>query len=340
MAKKKRVFKDELKDANKKEADREGAIATVEAVLERFINHPAAWEGGEDLSNIKSMICKIGSDRLTYPPPLGENIISTSHTPTPQQTEVQLTPGLASSLYNRESVDFCNITIQITVASSPEMISTKIGGTIGNKNCNTNINYRRWKLNAVDGDNNVISVRLDSTLNSEGKLLTPGAVINVKSAFPIYMNYGDLYDMRCAIVLRDFAIICRRSVPSDIMLTGPPERLKVVNKTSQSTVGKGDKASTNKNDCKCNGNLCSKHDIDFAVCLATCIPLADISLERIARECVFVDRELKDMENRHKRFLYYYYYATSVYQFHGRGNRVELPDCIVSVIRNAYPDEE
>lgn len=334
--KKKRVFKDEVKDTSKKEADRDAAIATVEAVLETFINRPDSWQG-EGLTNIKSMVCQIGSDRLTYPPPLGDN---TSTTPTPQHTKVNLTPGLASSLYKREDIDYSNITIKITVASPPEMVSTKIDGLIGNKNNNTNISYRRWKLNAVDGDNNVITLRLDSTLNSEGKLLTPGAVIKVKSAFPIYMNYGDLYDMRCAIVLRDFAIITRQGVPTDSK--GPPERLKVAKSTpSQSTSANAvDKSSTNKNGCICHGNICSKHDIEFVVCLTKCIPLDSISLERIARECVFVDRELKDMENRHKRFLYYYYYATSVYQFHGRGNRVELPECLVSVIRSAYPDEE
>ena len=95
-----------------------------------------------------------------------------------------------------------------------------------------------------------------------------------------------------------------------------------------------------KNVCLgCNGNLCSQHGIDFAVCLTKCIPLESISLQRVARECVFVTKAFKDMQNRNKRFLLYYYYATSVYQFHGKGNRVELPECIVLAIRQAYPDE-
>ena len=99
------------------------------------------------------------------------------------------------------------------------MMTTKIGG-IEKKQQWTDVAHRMWKLNAVDGDGNIITVRLDSTLNSEGKLLTPGAVIHITSAFAIYMNYGDLYDMRCAIVIRAFRIVERCTVPEG--LSGPP----------------------------------------------------------------------------------------------------------------------
>jgi len=71
--------------------------------------------------------------------------------------------------------------------------------------------------------------------------------------------------------------------------------------------------------CKeCTGNLCSKHGIAFAVCLVGSVPIKNVSIGKVARECVFVDRELKDMANNLKCFLLYYYYATSVYQFYGR----------------------
>ena len=191
------------------------------------------------------------------------------------------------------------------------------------------IHQRVWKLNAVDGDNNIITIRLDSTLNSEAALLSAGTVIKVESAFSIYMNFGDLYDDRCALVLRDFSVLCRRPLP--IQMNGPPERLKVAEIVS--------KPAATVSNCKCTGNLCSQHGIDFVVCLTKCVPISGLSLEKIARECVFVNKELKDMKNNNKRFLLYYYYATSVYQFHGRGNRVVLPECLVTAIRNEYPDE-
>ena len=58
-----------------------------------------------------------------------------------------------------------------------------------------------WKMNAIDKDQTVITIRLDSTMNSGGKFLSPGTVVHVTSAFPVYINYGGMYDMRCAIVL-------------------------------------------------------------------------------------------------------------------------------------------
>ena len=94
-----------------------------------------------------------------------------------------------------------------------------------------------------------------------------------------------------------------------------------------------------QHECACTGRGCSIHNVQFAVCVRKCVPIKGVSLETVARECVFVDKEFKDMTPKNKRFLLYYYYATSVYQFHGKGNRVELPNCIVSEIKKAHPDE-
>jgi hypothetical protein len=44
------------------------------------------------------------------------------------------------------------------------------------------------------------------------------------------------------------------------------------------------------------------------------------------------------MNPKEKRFLLYYWYATSVYQFRGKGNRVNLPNCLVWAIRALYPE--
>ena len=64
-----------------------------------------------------------------------------------------------------------------------------------------------------------------------------------------------------------------------------------------------------------------------------------ISLDLIARDCVFATRVVSEMSNSDKRFLLYYYYATTVYQFHGKGNRVELPECLKTAVQTMYPPE-
>ena len=127
-----------------------------------------------------------------------------------------MTVGLGESLYKREDVDLSDVVLQVT-AATPENRMTKVEGK--------DVPHRMWKLNAVDGNSTIITVRLDSTLNLEGKFLTPGTIIHVTSGFPVYMNYGDLYEMRCAIVLRAFGVIGRRPVPD--VRKGPPQRLSV-----------------------------------------------------------------------------------------------------------------
>jgi hypothetical protein len=89
---------------------------------------------------------------------------------------------------------------------------------------------------------------------------------------------------------------------------------------------------------ECSGEVCSNHGIQFVVCVTECIPVTDVSLLPVAKECVFATKPVRDMTPKEKRFLLYYWYATSVYQFRGKGNRVNLPNCLVCVICALYPE--
>lgn len=60
-------------------------------------------------------------------------------------------------------------------------------------------------------------------------------------------------------------------------------------------------------------------------------------LETILRECPFVTEELDKMLPNHKRYLLYWWWAVNVYEVGGRGNRGELPSCIVNRIRSMHP---
>ena len=46
------------------------------------------------------------------------------------------------------------------------------------------------------------------------------------------------------------------------------------------------------------------------------------------------------MNNRLKRFLLFYWYATNIYQYHGKGNRIILPLCLKSAIRARFPEPD
>ena len=55
--------------------------------------------------------------------------------------------------------------------------------------------------------------------------------------------------------------------------------------------------------CDCGGRLCSKHGIYFSLCLSKCVPVENVSLAKVARECVFVTKDPKEMLPNHFRFL-------------------------------------
>ena len=46
------------------------------------------------------------------------------------------------------------------------------------------------------------------------------------------------------------------------------------------------------------------------------------------------------MTQSENRFLLYYYYATSVFQFRGKGNGVELPGFLKKAVRKLYQNNE
>ncbi|KAL7536485.1 hypothetical protein ACHAXR_007194 [Thalassiosira sp. AJA248-18] len=288
--KKKPVFRDEIKGTAQKENDKNEVIRIVENVLGEMLEYPQSWND-PSLANVRSMVRRIGTDPTTYPLPFGDEDDAESSKIT-NPPVIDLTKDVARSLYARDDLDLSNITLQIT-ASTPEMVSTKLIGDLV-PDLKQDIPHRQWKMNAIDGDNNVITLRLDSTLNSEGAFLTPGVVLRVTSAFPVYMNYGDMYDMRCAIVLRDFNVIGRQPVPS--MFLGPPlKRLKVEAKELDTSIDENVQPTI---ECSkdCTGQLCSQHGIDFSVCLTKCVPIESVSLARVAS--VFVTKELKDMSQK------------------------------------------
>ena len=91
---------------------------------------------------------------------------------------------------------------------------------------------------------------------------------------------------------------------------------------------------------KCTGNLCSKNGVEFATCLTKCVPAKNMHLALVARECVFATKEPPGMLPNDKRFLCYYYCATTTCQFRGKGNRIGLPECVKWAVREIYPNEE
>jgi hypothetical protein len=164
---------------------------------------------------------------------------------------------------------------------------------------------------------------------------------------PIWCTFDQSDDMRCCLVIKQFEVVGHhlledklRGRPAKRARTVKIEaaRVKFFKKETPQECVLGPPAVISSSACKCDGALCSKDGVQFIICLATCIPPQSISLSMVARDCVFATRELTEMSPSDKRFLLYYYYATTVYQFHGAGNRIILPECLKIAVRKLYPN--
>ena len=314
--------RDEQKKRTRTVSDRQEAIWCAEQLLGGLLNHPTSW-AADDMTMIRQIITTIGHSPVTFPP---------AQLDSPLQSPIEmLTKDFGNKLYDRDELPL-SFVLQITASSQK-----KNNLTLGNK---IQAPYRQWTFEGRDGDDCIITIKLDSTLHSQGNRLQKGAIIKVDNFFPVYFHYNDKSDSRCAIVLKQFSVVGSFPV-EDKFLGRPPQRKKVKVKASNKD---GEAHSENDTDDDadnrpCGGEQCSKYGVSFENCIVTCIPIDDVALQIVADECVFARKDnIEEMEPKEKRFLFYYYYATSVYQFHGSGNRVDLPKCLLTAIRNAFPE--
>ena len=220
------VFRDEEKRSKSSASIKTALLENTERVLGLIIRHPESLQLGE-FTNISSMIHKIANNPATYPPPAGEEL---------SQTNFSLTKNIGVPLYERHgNVTFKEIVVQITAASF-EKCNTKILNDSttarGRKPGDRAISFKKWKLNAIDGDNTVITVWLDSSLHSLGTNITARSVIRIHSPFPAYYSYTDMTDTQCAIVIRKFTIVGRMPVSPEFA-GRPNNRLTVTSNTKK-----------------------------------------------------------------------------------------------------------
>ncbi len=89
---------------------------------------------------------------------------------------------------------------------------------------------------------------------------------------------------------------------------------------------------------KCSGETCSRQGLVFPRCVALLHPPKDVAMPGLA--LLYPGHVSKNQEAPHIRNMLYWYYATSYFRVRGRGNRAELPRCLVASIRHAYPSKK
>jgi hypothetical protein len=76
---------------------------------------------------------------------------------------------------------------------------------------------QQWSFNTVDFDHDIITLKMDSTLNSQATLLEEGKFLKLESFFPIYFNFNDKTSTECALLVKDFSVLGMKPVPSHLL---------------------------------------------------------------------------------------------------------------------------
>ena len=91
-------------------------------------------------------------------------------------------------------------------------------------------------------------------------------------------------------------------------------------------------------ECTFNKRLCSKHGMNMITCICKSCPAKDLDLQTLKEDCYFATTAVDNMTNSQKRCMIYWWYATNIYSICGKRQHMMLPDCLVQMVRNTYPE--
>mmetsp|Transcript_13058 Transcript_13058/g.28304 ORF Transcript_13058/g.28304 Transcript_13058/m.28304 type:complete len:413 (+) Transcript_13058:199-1437(+) len=213
-------------------------------------------------------------------------------------------------------------------------------------------------LTAVDGNTMPVLVKVASQLNNRIGDIQVGCIIKVLSFQTIYFLMSSAGDSRVALLMLNYEIIgsspptkeeslaYKSRVVVSVSAADDEEEDEVVeddrdddhSRRKAGAIEKHFASAPKAAKCTRQNRLCSLYGVDFeSSCVCDAFPVHSHIFEDIAQQCWFVNVPLSSMTDRHKRCVYYWWYATNIYLICGKGNRAELPDCLVDKIRQLIP---
>ena len=217
---------------------------------------------------------------------------------------------------------------------------------------------KRYVLHVADGDENIITVYIGTQLNSRMGTIEVGTILKLYSFRRGFLPREPGNPERMALLVWNIKPCGYMEVKQELQEM-PMSRLVVKHPSESGMDDSSDDDSFSEGDvdvddgsddedddtltwrnakCTTSRRLCSKHGIDFDVCVTKAFPVADIDLEEIARDCWFVTKEVSKMANNEKRNVLYWWFMVNVYHVGGANKRKCPPLCLIKAIREAYPN--
>ena len=200
-------------------------------------------------------------------------------------------------------------------------------------------------LRLVDGDNNEIHARMATHIADAGRSLVEGDLIKLDLFTELTYHVNEGSPVMPALFIIGYSRVGH--VPVDVnkelhgMLQYTPT-LPALEGWPKSKHSNIDPLTQDPPSCTFNNRLCRKFGVNFiGRCICDEIPVSERDLNVIAEDCHLINKPANEIEdNKPKRLMLYWWYATNIYSLTGKGNRGKLPDCLEYAIKAAYPETD
>jgi hypothetical protein len=339
-------YRDEEKARKEKAKSLKLLISQVNEFHELVIENPSLWMRPE-LKGTRDFVEQVSHDPIHFPPnvprfAVHEGIPTTSITP-------ELTSGFAQQLYDGEICDHHDIGSDFPVVVVTAIDCRHFNVPLGNRSNQE----KRYTLHVADGDDNIITVKVATQLNSLLGAVRLGTVLEIRSFRRGFLPRVPGNPERLALLVSNFLSHGQMEVKDSLKGT-PAQRLtvkhpeEVDDNTNDATEERDNTVGTNGDDyndddwrnanCTSSKRLCHEYGYGFDVCVTKAYPLDEFDLEELAQDCWFVTKEVDKMSSSEKRNLLYWWFMVNVYHICGKDKRRCPPKCLVEAIRERYPN--
>ena len=197
-------------------------------------------------------------------------------------------------------------------------------------------------LTLVDGDNNQIHARLATHIADAGRGLGEGDVIRLNMFTELTYRINDESPRMPTLFILRYTRVGRMPVPVQSELHHMLQYTHTLSALQHGTKSRYfiDPLTQDPPECTYKNRLCRKYGVNFiGCCICEAIPVAGRDLSIIAEDCHYINKPFSEIkENKQKRFMLYWWYATNIYSITGQHNRGKLPDCLEYAIKATYPE--
>ena len=303
-----------------------------QGLLNTVLTRPSLWVD-ESLRCLRNFCCAAHGNVQKFPSLMGDSVRAV------YEAEPIITPTTGYIAAVASGSDTSDITSQpvLSVLSRQTGFQT----TLKHNSATSHQSVKITHLTLVDGDRNSIHARLATHLADKGRDLEEGDLIRLEMFTELSYRVNDESPRMPAIFVIKYTKVGHAPMPLQKDIKGMIQYTYNPSESASSGEAKShsipDPLSEPPPSCTFDNRLCRLHGVNFiGRCICEEIPVKDRDLSIIAEDCCMITKPVSELENKPKRLMLYWWYATNIYSIRGKGNRGRLPVCLEYAIKKQY----